>query len=168
MKASEVLRLLKITRSGLTRKIQQGHIKAVRKFNGRYEYDDESVYAYIGKEYPPKTAIYARVPSEKDAEKLNAQINACRDYCDRMGFEVKGVYSDTGDSIAGMRCPQFLEALTSVMKGEAERLVVQNRDTLTPELCDFLAWLASKFDCTVCQAEPGEDEPGDSDPEGAE
>ena len=49
MKANEVLNLLRITRPTLTKYVKEGIIKTEKLPNGRYEYDTESVYAFLTK-----------------------------------------------------------------------------------------------------------------------
>lgn len=45
MKSKEVLALLRVTRLTLTKYVKNGTIKATLLPNGKYDYDDESVYA---------------------------------------------------------------------------------------------------------------------------
>lgn len=47
MKSKEVLKLLQITRPTLTKYVREGTIKVKKLPNGRYEYDNESVYMYV-------------------------------------------------------------------------------------------------------------------------
>lgn len=48
MKASEVLNILGITRVTLCNYVKKGYIKATKMRNSTYNYDDKSVYAFIG------------------------------------------------------------------------------------------------------------------------
>ncbi|MDE6657049.1 MAG: hypothetical protein K2J88_00495 [Oscillospiraceae bacterium] len=74
MKAKEVLNVLKITRQTLTKYVKNGLIKTEILLNGRYEYDEESVYAFLNKEVKRKTHIYARVSTPKQKRDLENQI----------------------------------------------------------------------------------------------
>ncbi|MBF0227930.1 MAG: IS607 family transposase, partial [Desulfobacterales bacterium] len=49
MKANEVLKVLRITRGTLTTYCKKGFIKYSVLPNGRYIYDDESVYTFLNK-----------------------------------------------------------------------------------------------------------------------
>ncbi len=77
MKASEVLEVLRISRITLIR--EKGLIKAVRKPNGHYEYDEKSVYEYLlkstGKQIERKTVIYARVSTGAKIIVINDYTN---------------------------------------------------------------------------------------------
>ena len=73
MKSKEVLELLQITRSTLTKYVKEGIIKIEVLPNGRYDYDKESVYKLFNKGVDRKTYIYARVSTPKqkiDLEKM--------------------------------------------------------------------------------------------------
>ena len=50
MRSKEVLNLLRVTRPTLTKYVKSGKIKVIRKPNGHYEYDEESVYAFLNKD----------------------------------------------------------------------------------------------------------------------
>ncbi|MCI6189789.1 MAG: hypothetical protein MR691_07570 [Clostridium sp.] len=65
MKSKEVLALLRVTRPTLTKYVKNGTIKATLLPNGQYDYDDESVYAFINKDIERKTVLYCRVSTQK-------------------------------------------------------------------------------------------------------
>ena len=74
MKASEVLRLLRISRPTLTKYVKDGLIKTVTLPNKRYEYDAESIYSFLNKDVPRKTCLYARVSTDKQKPDLENQV----------------------------------------------------------------------------------------------
>lgn len=49
MKSKEVLKLLQVTRPTLCKYVKTGLVKVDAKINGRYIYNDESIYKLIGK-----------------------------------------------------------------------------------------------------------------------
>jgi predicted site-specific integrase-resolvase len=49
MKAKDVLKITCITRNHLYRLVKQGKIRASLQPNGRYDYNPEDVYKYVGK-----------------------------------------------------------------------------------------------------------------------
>ena len=68
MKSAEVLKLLKITRPTLTNYIKLGKIKVTKLGNGYYNYDDESIYKFLGQSNPNSNRIniiYCRVSTYK-------------------------------------------------------------------------------------------------------
>lgn len=48
MKCKDVLKILGCTRQTLSRYVKDGTIKAIKMPNGYYDYNDDSVYAFIG------------------------------------------------------------------------------------------------------------------------
>ena len=54
MKSKEVLKILQVTRPTLCKYVKTGLVKVDSVINGRYIYNDESVYDLVGKE-PPKS-----------------------------------------------------------------------------------------------------------------
>ena len=59
MKAVEVLKILRIHRNTLSKYVKNGIIKASVLPNGQYDYDDNSVYAFLNKDVPRKKYVYA-------------------------------------------------------------------------------------------------------------
>ena len=57
MKTNEVLKLLRITRPALTKYVKEGLIKVEKMPNGRYEYDSETVYAFLNKDIKRKNFL---------------------------------------------------------------------------------------------------------------
>jgi len=99
MKAKQILDLLGISRSTLSKYVKQGKIKVRVLPSGRYEYDDDSVYSLMGKGSCRKNVIYARSVSKKDEKKLTRQIELITSYCLAKGIEIDHVYRDVGLSI---------------------------------------------------------------------
>ena len=48
MKSKEVLKILGVTRVTLSSYVKSGKIKVTKMTNGYYEYDDKSVFDFIG------------------------------------------------------------------------------------------------------------------------
>ncbi len=96
MKPKEVMEVLRISRSTLRRLRKEGEIKAVKLTNGRYEYDEESVYRYLletmGKPPQRNTVIYARVSTSKQKQDLINQIELAKNFCIAKGWRIDGVY----------------------------------------------------------------------------
>ena len=65
MKAAEVLKLARISRRHLSRMVNRGQIRVTIQPNGRYDYEPEDVYKYIGVERQNLSVIYARAPTIK-------------------------------------------------------------------------------------------------------
>ena len=75
MKSKEVLKILGVTRTTLTKYVKEGTIKVTKMKNGYYNYDDDSVYAFIGlkkKKHNSRIISYARVSTQNQKEQLKA------------------------------------------------------------------------------------------------
>jgi len=94
VKAAEVLNLLRISRPTLTNYVKQGYLKVATLPNGRYDYDDKSVYQFMNKDIPRKNVIYARVSTRKQKKDLENQIPLLKHYCFQNGIVIKGIYED--------------------------------------------------------------------------
>ena len=80
----------------------------------------------------PRAIVYRRVSTDDQAESgagLAAQIDACRAWCDREGYELIGPY-DEDEGLSGStpldRCPALTEAVAELAAGDV--LLVQKRD----------------------------------------
>ncbi len=89
MKCKDVLQILGCCRQTLCRYVKDGTIKVTVKKNGRYEYDDDSVYAFIGlkKEKANKKIIsYSRVSTGSQKNQLKEQTQRIYDSCVARGI----------------------------------------------------------------------------------
>ena len=107
MKAKEVLNLLRITRQTFTKYVKEGIIKVDVLPNGRYEYDEESVYAFLNKDVKRKTYIYARVSTSKQKHDLDNQIELLKQFCFTNGYVISGIYTDVASGISFEKRHQF-------------------------------------------------------------
>jgi DNA invertase Pin-like site-specific DNA recombinase len=86
---------------------------------------------------------YVRVSSaeqEANGHGLDAQSAQIRSECERRGYEIIEIYSDTGSG-KDMCRESLSEALCGLARGEAEGLVVAKLDRLTRSLIDFAVLL---------------------------
>jgi len=123
MKAKEVLNLLGISRSTLSKYVKQGKIKATKLFSGRYEYDDDSVYALLGKGGPRKNVIYVRVFSEPKGKELKKQIELVNQYCLSQGIIIEDIYQDIGSGL-DLERPEFLRLVNEVLNYKIKKIFV--------------------------------------------
>ena len=100
MKANEVLKLLGISRPTLTKYVKEGKISVVELDNGRYDYDETSVYKIINKGIERKTYIYARVSTSKQKPDLENQIEMLKQFCFSNGYKIGAVFSDVASWIS--------------------------------------------------------------------
>ena len=91
MKANEVLKLLNITRPTLCSYVKRGYIKAVKTPTGMYNYDEDSVLAFIGlkkKKSNTKIISYSRVSAQNQKNQLIEQTNRLYNYCISKGIDL--------------------------------------------------------------------------------
>jgi DNA invertase Pin-like site-specific DNA recombinase len=90
----------------------------------------------------PQCLIYCRVSTEEQAEKgysLDTQERLCRDFAERNGYGVAGVYRDEGKSGTTLSRPALQDLLAQCTKGTAIQAVfVQETDRLARNTHDHL------------------------------
>ncbi len=99
MKACEVLNLLRISRPTLTNYIKQGVIDSVKLPNGRYDYDERTVYDFMNKDILRKNVLYARVSTRKQKKDLVNQIQSLKSYCFQNGIVINEIFEDIASGL---------------------------------------------------------------------
>lgn len=149
MKAKEVLRLLRISRQTLTKYVKDGIIKAETLPNGRYEYDEKSVYAFLNKDLKRKTYIYARVSTPKQKRDLENQIELLKQFCFTNGYVISGIYSDIASGINFEKRIDFFKMLDEIIDNKVERVVITYKDRLSRVGFDLFYHLFKKYNCEI-------------------
>ena len=149
MKANEVLNLLRITRPTLTKYVKEGIIKTEKLPNGRYEYDTESVYAFLNKDVKRKTYIYARVSTQKQKPDLNNQIELLKQFCFTNGYTISGIYADIASGISFDKRKDFFKMLDEIIDNKVERVVITYKDRLSRVGFDLFFHLFKKYNCEI-------------------
>lgn len=93
MKAKEVMNLLRISQVTLSNYVKEGTIQVTLLPNGRYKYDEKSVYNFLNKDLPRKTVAYARVSTKKQNKDLESQIQFIKNYCFQNGIILNAIQS---------------------------------------------------------------------------
>lgn len=132
MKSKEVLNILGVTRTTLTKYVKEGTIKVTKMKNGYYNYDEDSVYAFIGlkkKRHNSKIISYARVSTQNQKEQLKAQSNRIYESCIARGISLDEQIEDIKSEMSFDR-PGFDKLCQEVIQGNVEIIVIENRDRL--------------------------------------
>ncbi|MCU1692985.1 MAG: Resolvase, N-terminal domain [Frankiales bacterium] len=93
-----------------------------------------------------RALLYVRVSTAEQAASglgLDAQESTLRAEAERRGWDVVGVHREEGASGKDMARPELQAALSGLVAGSADVLVVSKLDRLTrslPHLCDLLDW----------------------------
>ena len=149
MRSKEVLNLLRVTRPTLTKYVKSGKIKVIRKPNGHYEYDEESVYAFLNKDVRRKTYIYARVSTSKQKKDLENQIELLKQFCFTNGYTISGIFADVASGISFEKRKEFFVMLDDILAGKVERVVITYKDRLSRVGYDLFLHLFRQFHCEI-------------------
>lgn len=149
MRAKEVLQLLRITRQTLTNYVKEGIIQVNILPSGRYDYVEESVYAFLNKDVQRKTCLYARVSTAKQKVDLEHQIDLLKQFCFVNGYSVGGIYADIASGISFEKRIQFFELLDEILNHRVERVVITYKDRLSRVGFELFAHLFEKFHCKI-------------------
>jgi len=94
-----------------------------------------------------KVAIYCRVST--DEQDASNQEKICREYCQRMGYEVYMVYSDTGISGVKQSRPAFNEMLSDMRLMRFNCIMVTKLDRIGRSLQHILSLFDEFFSLGV-------------------
>lgn len=130
MKACEVLNLLRISRPPLTNYVKQGIIDIVKLPNGRYDYDEKTVYEFLNKDIPRKNVLYARVSTKKQIKDLLNQIQSLKSYCFQNGIVINGIYEDIA---SGMKLDRknLLLLIKEIINYNINSIILSHKDRLS-------------------------------------
>lgn len=131
MKASEVLKILAITRPTLTKYVKEGYIKVSKLPTGQYQYDEQSVWEFLGKKHKDRNNyIYARVSSPNQKKDLENQIQTLEDFSKKNNIIVKKIYKDIGSGVHFDR-KEFLKLFYNVLDNKVNLIVISYKDRLS-------------------------------------
>ncbi|MCI8528539.1 MAG: IS607 family transposase [Lachnospiraceae bacterium] len=149
MKSRDVLNLLRITRQTLTKYVKHGVIKVTVLPNGRYDYDEKSVYSFLNKDIKRKTYIYARVSTTKQKPDLENQIELIKQFCFTNGYVISGIFSDIASGISFEKRTDFFKMLDDEIENKVERVVITYKDRLSRVGFDLFYHLFKKYNCEI-------------------
>lgn len=130
MKAKQVLQLLKITRVTLCTYVKNNKIKVKKLGNGRYDYDEESVYNFLDRNKTKCNVIYARVSTYKQKNDLQRQVNKIQEHCYNNEIEIEETYQEIASGINFER-KEFSLLLQRIFNYEIDTIYISNKDRLT-------------------------------------
>lgn len=149
MKAKEVMDLLRISRPTLSKYVKDGDIKVIQLPNGRYDYEEESVFKLFNNGVERKTYIYARVSTPKQKKDLDNQVEILKQFCFSNGYKIHGVYSEVASGISFEKRKEFFNMLDDIIKGRVEKIVITYKDRLSRVGFDLFHYLFKKYNCEI-------------------
>lgn len=145
MRAKEVLRVLGVSRDTLRRYVRDGLVKVAVLPSSRYDYSEESVYAFLSRGERRKTFIYARVSTPKQRKDLENQADFLRSWCFQAGLRIDGTFKDVASGISFEKRTGLFEVLDEVLQYRVEKVVVAHKDRLSRVGFELFKHLFSKF-----------------------
>ena len=133
MRAKEVLSLLKVHRVTLNKYVREGRIRVTEMANGRYEYNEDDVYSFIGKrveKHGTKVISYSRVATQNQKDQLKEQTRRIYDSCISRGIKLDEQFEDIGSGMSSER-KSFDKICQMIFHGDINTLVIENKDRLT-------------------------------------
>jgi len=149
VKSREVLKLLRVSRTTLTKYVKEGTIRVFTLPNGQYDYNEEDVYKKFNKNMERKTFIYTRVSTPKQKKDLENQIDLLKQFCISNGWRIHGVYADIASGISFENRKDFFVLLTAVFKHEVERVVITYKDRMSRVGFDLFSFLFAQFNTKI-------------------
>jgi len=147
MKSKEVLNLLKITRTTLTSYVKTGKIKTVKMANGYYEYDDNSIYQFLG--YNDRFDIaYARVSTYKQKNDLENQIHNILNFTSSKNITINQIFKEVASGI-DLERKEFLKILDLVKQNKVNRIFTTYKNRLTRLSFSIIEQLFNSFGTTI-------------------
>jgi len=111
---------------------KSGLIKIDARINGQYVYNDDSVYALIGKYNKKHNRInvsYSRVSTQSQKSQLKEQTIRILHSCTHKGIQLDKQIEDIKSGMSSDR-HGLTELLTLVSKGQVELIIIENKDRL--------------------------------------
>ena len=151
MRAKQALEILQVHRVTLNKYVRTGKIKVTVMANGRYDYNDEDVYKFIGKykkSHKTKVISYARVSTQAQRNQLKEQSQRIYDSCITRGIVLDEQYEDIGSGMSSER-KNFDKICQMIFHGDVELLVIENKDRLTRFCFDIFKKFFLYFGCKI-------------------
>lgn len=145
MKAKEVMQILRISNPTLSSYVKRGLIKTTTMPNGRYNYDEESVYAFLNAGVPRKVYLYGRVSSSNQKKDLISQIEMLKQYCFSNGIKIDGVFQDIASGISFENRKEFFKLMDDVINRKVKAVYITYKDRLSRVGFDLFYHLFRRF-----------------------
>lgn len=129
MKAKQVMKILNISRTTLYNYTKNNTLKSVRLDNGYYDYDENSVFAFLKKD-SRINVIYSRVSTYKQKNDLTKQTNNIQKFCNDNNIKIDKIYSEIASGIDLDR-PQISLLIDDVIQLKIKNIYISNKDRLT-------------------------------------
>jgi len=130
MKASEVLKLLKVTRQTLVNYVKSGKITVTKLGNGYYDYHEDSVYKFLNIDKIRYNVIYCRVSTQKQKNDLANQILKLNDFCSNNNIQYNKIYQEIASGIDFDR-KEFSSLVTDIINHKINNIYITHKDRIS-------------------------------------
>lgn len=131
MKCKDVRRILGgVTYKTINNYIKQGKLHPMKMSKTHYEYDEDEVYALVGKSKSKVNVTYARVSSVKQKSDLQSQNERLYDFCARNGISIDDQIQDVKSGMSFSDRKGFSKLMEMVIGRNVGKVVIENRDRL--------------------------------------
>lgn len=145
MKASEVMKTLRISRASLANYKASGKIRAIKQHNGRYDYNDDDVYSLITGDVKRMNIIYSRVSTYKQKKDLQHQEELLKQFCMNQGLTINRSFKDISSGISFDNRKDFFELLDLVLDYKVDKVIITYKDRLSRVGFELFKTLFEKF-----------------------
>ena len=151
MRAKEALDILQVHRVTLNRYVREGRIRVTALSNGRYDYNDDDIFAFVGKKVIQNNRLiisYSRVSTYDQKDQLKSQTQRIYDSCISRGIRVSEQLEDIGSGMSSER-KSFQKLCRLVFEGKVELVVVENKDRLVRFGFEMIQQFFLYFKCKI-------------------
>lgn len=145
MKASEVMKTLRISRSTLLNYKNAGKIRVTHLHNGHYDYHDDDVYQLMNGNQQRMNIIYSCVSNYKQKDDLQNQENLLKQFCLNLGLTINRSYKDIASGLSFDNRTEFFELLDLIMDYKVDKVIITYKDRLSRVNFNLLKILFGKF-----------------------
>ena len=132
MKASEVKKILHVTQKTINSYVKCGKLHPYVINSHHYEYDEDEVYAILGKgKVERKVVTYARVSQRKQKNDLESQKKRIYEWAISNGYKVDEELSDIKSGMSFKERKSFSKLMQMAVNRELSAVIVENRDRLS-------------------------------------
>jgi len=147
MKSKEALKLLGVSRVTLSTYVKTGKIKVTRLSNGYYDYDDKSIFDFLGQN-KKINVIYTRVSTHKQKDDLTRQTEFLNKFCKKHNIVVSKIFTEISSGIDLDR-EQFNNLLNDVFNYKIDKIIITDKDRLTRLSFLTLENILKQFGATI-------------------
>ena len=149
MRVKKAKTLLQVSIPTLIKYRENGYIKATQnKYNGYWDYDEDSIYKFLNKKDKRDVVVYGRVSTPKQQKDLENQIDSLIQYANKNGYKIDSIYKDISSGLTYNR-DGFKKLITRVLKHEIKTIFITYKDRFSRVSFDMWKSICDECDCDI-------------------